>query len=321
MLRQLYFALAFSVAPWTETPLRPRHPAPDAAPFVPDIDRPAPMQPPLKTSHPKPPVVHREEPPPAPRIRHTRLMELREQELSIWRGILKTKTAAGFYQLGAVRFELANEQRRLKLINPAQYRHYLLKKAVTPLKLNLRKWGHAARNSEGTPYDVRSISLLNRIMAAVKSTVRNSPLRDGEKIQKGRVTHYGGEKIYGNEPYPEFHGKPTAVGETFCMFGQTCAYMRAPLNSWIRVVNPHNGKFVDLRVTDTGPFESNGILADLSRGGHHVLGIRDRQPVMIRRIRASEAIPEPLLCTGRGHAARNPEHLSEKHFSAPSSWR
>lgn len=325
MIEGLVCLALASVAPWTEgatpspPPARPvlviPRPRPEGDPSLrplPVVPKPAPAPAAVAPAH----EGHK-----SAAAQFPKLAQLKAHEAEIWKKLLAQKTPAGFYQLGALRLDIANEERRLKLISVAGYRRYLLQKAIAPLKLNLRQWARKAKASDGQPYDQKSWSMINKIMLAVKSTVKNPPMVSGQKLYKGRATHYGGEKIYGNEPYPEFHGKPTAVGDTFCMFGQTCAFNRLPLNSWIRVRNPRNGHFVDLRVNDTGPFEGWGVLIDLSRGADHILSLKDGDKVLIRKIPSSEVIPEPLLCSGRGHSARSPKHLEEKHYSAPSSWR
>lgn len=314
MLRVLSIAL-FSVAPWSDTSTRPPPPAHKPVLVIPRAASPA--TPPVPTVEPR--ATAR---PARPRkTAYPKLVGLKKRENEIWKALIARKTPAGFYQLGALRLDIANEQRKLKLVNGSQYRRYLLQKAISPLKLNLRQWARKARAADGQPYDQKSWAMISKIMTAVKSTVKTPQIGPGQKLYKGRTTHYGGEKIYGSEPYPEFHGKPTAVGDTFCMFGQTCAFNRLPLNSWIRVRNPRNGRFVDLRVNDTGPFEQWGVLTDLSRGAHRVLGIKDRDKVLIRKIASGDVIPEPFLCSGRGHSARSSKHLEEKHYSAPASWR
>ena len=309
----------FSVAPWADNTPRP----PPAKPVL-EIPRAAASAAAGPTPDKSTPLASPSPgAPPAPKkpATYPKLAQMKAHESEIWKGLIAHKTPSGFYQLGALRLDIANEQRKLKLVTSAQYRRYLLQKAIAPLKLNLREWARKARGSDGQPYDQKSWALISKIMNAVKATVKTPQLAPGQKLYKGRATHYGGEKIYGNEPYPEFHGKPTAVGDTFCMFGQTCAFNRLPLNSWVRVRNNRNGRFVDLRVNDTGPFEDWGVLVDLSRGADHVLGMKDGDKVLIRKIPSSEVIPEPLLCTGRGHSARSDGHLAEKHYSAPSSWR
>ena len=324
MLRLLSIAL-FSVAPWGDAATRPPpqkpvlvipRPSANARPATPATLRAATDAAAKAVAAVKAAHAH-----PTGAAAYPKLAALKVRESEIWKGLIKQKTPAGFYQLGALRLDIANEQRKLKLVNASQYRRYLLQKAIAPLKLNLRPWARKSKASDGRPYDLKSWAMISKIMDAVKATVKTPELSPGQKIYKGRTTHYGGEKIYGNEPYPEFHGKPTAVGDTFCMFGQTCAFNRLPLNSWVRVRNLRNGRFVDLRVNDTGPFEAWGVLTDLSRGAHRVLQITDGDKVIIRKIPSSEVIPEPFLCSGRGHSARSEKHLEEKHFSAPQSWR
>jgi len=315
MLWSLQLALAFSVAPWTDAPVPP---SPSPLPVArPSIVAPPPSPRPRATIAPEVQKKGRR----SKRDPHPRLTQLKEREITIWKQILKKKTPADFYNLASVRLAIANEERRLKLITHVQYRQYLLKKAIPLLKLNIREWGRASRASDGVSYDVKSWSLVSKIMIAVKATVKTPPLAKGTKLFKGRATHYGGERLFDSSSYPEFHGSPTSVGDTFCMYGQTCAFMRAPLNTWVRVRNPRNSRFVDLRVSDTGAFEQFGVLIDLSRGAYNILGLRDRDRVLIRSIRASEVIPEPILCSGRGHAARSTKHLTEKHFFVPASWK
>ncbi|HTZ17904.1 MAG TPA: septal ring lytic transglycosylase RlpA family protein [Dissulfurispiraceae bacterium] len=52
----------------------------------------------------------------------------------------------------------------------------------------------------------------------------------------------------------EFHGRPTASGETFNMFALTCAHKDYPLGTKLKVSNPSNGSQVDCIVNDRGPF-------------------------------------------------------------------
>lgn len=60
-----------------------------------------------------------------------------------------------------------------------------------------------------------------------------------------------------------FHGKPTALGETYDMYGMTAAHPTLPLPSYVRVRNLENGRSVVVRVNDRGPF-LRGRLIDLS---------------------------------------------------------
>ncbi|HHV37014.1 MAG TPA: septal ring lytic transglycosylase RlpA family protein [Candidatus Cloacimonetes bacterium] len=51
-----------------------------------------------------------------------------------------------------------------------------------------------------------------------------------------------------------FHGRKTANGEIFDMNAMTCAHKTLPFNTKLLVINPQNGKTVELRVNDRGPF-------------------------------------------------------------------
>lgn len=52
----------------------------------------------------------------------------------------------------------------------------------------------------------------------------------------------------------QFHGKRTSNGEYFNMYSLTCAHKSLPFDTVIRVTNLSNGKQVDVRVNDRGPF-------------------------------------------------------------------
>lgn len=63
----------------------------------------------------------------------------------------------------------------------------------------------------------------------------------------------------------EFHGRPTSSGEIFDMNGMTCAHRTLPLGTRVRVTNLENGKSIELKVNDRGPFV-DGRIIDLSQG-------------------------------------------------------
>lgn len=60
-----------------------------------------------------------------------------------------------------------------------------------------------------------------------------------------------------------YHGKKTASGEVYDMYGMSAAHTTLPLPSFAKVTNPANGRFVIVRVNDRGPFKGNRII-DLS---------------------------------------------------------
>jgi len=60
-----------------------------------------------------------------------------------------------------------------------------------------------------------------------------------------------------------YHGRPSASGEIFDMEKLTAAHRALPFETWVEVTNLSNGKQVDVRITDRGPFV-RGRIIDLS---------------------------------------------------------
>jgi len=61
----------------------------------------------------------------------------------------------------------------------------------------------------------------------------------------------------------EFHGRKTANGETYDMYGLTAAHKTYPFNTEVRITNISNGKSVVLRINDRMP-GYKGRLIDVS---------------------------------------------------------
>lgn len=89
---------------------------------------------------------------------------------------------------------------------------------------------------------------------AGSSDTRTETLETGREIASGIASWYG----------PNFHGKLTANGETFNMNDLTAAHRTLPFNTHVRVENLDNGRMVDVRINDRGPYVGNRII-DLSR--------------------------------------------------------
>lgn len=64
---------------------------------------------------------------------------------------------------------------------------------------------------------------------------------------------------------PGFHNRPTSSGERFDQEAMTAAHRSLPLGTRVRVTNLQNGRSVEVRINDRGPFkdESRRII-DLS---------------------------------------------------------
>jgi rare lipoprotein A len=86
------------------------------------------------------------------------------------------------------------------------------------------------------------------------------PFEDG--VQIGEASWYG----------PGFHGRRTANGERYDQDGLTAAHRTLPFNTRVRVTNAANGRTVDVRINDRGPFVGRRII-DLSRAGARVIGL------------------------------------------------
>lgn len=86
----------------------------------------------------------------------------------------------------------------------------------------------------------------------------------------GRFKERGIASWYGKK----FHGKRTASGEIYDMYGMTAAHPTLPVPSYARVTNLRNKKSVVVRVNDRGPFLGERII-DLSYVAAYKLGIVD----------------------------------------------
>ena len=67
------------------------------------------------------------------------------------------------------------------------------------------------------------------------------------------------------------HGQPTASGETYDMHALTAAHRSLPLGTRVLVTNVQNGRSVEVRINDRGPFVRGRIL-DLSYAAALELG-------------------------------------------------
>jgi rare lipoprotein A len=70
---------------------------------------------------------------------------------------------------------------------------------------------------------------------------------------------------------PGFHGKLTANGEVYDMYGVSAAHKTLPFGTIVRVVDLETGRSVVVRINDRGPF-IKGRIIDLSKGAAQKLG-------------------------------------------------
>lgn len=68
-----------------------------------------------------------------------------------------------------------------------------------------------------------------------------------------------------------YHGRSTASGERYDQEGLTAAHPTLPFGTRIRVTNLENGRSLELRVNDRGPFRRGRVL-DVTRRAARELG-------------------------------------------------
>jgi rare lipoprotein A len=87
----------------------------------------------------------------------------------------------------------------------------------------------------------------------------------------------------------EFDGRPTANGEVFDLSQLSAAHPTMPLPSLVRVTNLDNGRELELRVNDRGPFVGDRII-DLSQAAARELGFEREgiAPVRVQFLRLAD---------------------------------
>src|SRR4030043_1441958 len=95
--------------------------------------------------------------------------------------------------------------------------------------------------------------------------------RESKEVQFGVASWYGGE----------FHGRPTSSGEIYDMYQLTCAHNTLPLGTVVMVTNIENGRSLELKVNDRGPFVKERIL-DVSYAAAQMLGMWEKGTALVK---------------------------------------
>jgi rare lipoprotein A len=129
--------------------------------------------------------------------------------------------------------------------------------------------------------------------------------------ERGQASWYG----------TKFHGRRTASGEVFSMYGLTAAHRTLPIPSYVRVRHVGSGKEIIVRVNDRGPFHSARVM-DLSYAAAVKLGIVGMGSAQVeierltfdeirtgawRRVNSPELPAQPEVALAR--AASNPANM------------
>lgn len=123
------------------------------------------------------------------------------------------------------------------------------------------------------------------------------PAQDWSYDETGIASWYG----------KEFDGKYTANGEIFDLNALTAAHRTLPMPSIVRVTNLENGRSIELRVNDRGPY-ARGRIIDVSRRAAQLLGFEAQGTAKVRvKILVPETIAaESAAQQGTAVAAANP---------------
>lgn len=89
-----------------------------------------------------------------------------------------------------------------------------------------------------------------------------------------------------------YHGRKTSSGEVYDMYNMSAAHTTLPIPSFVKVVNPANGKAVVVRVNDRGPFKHDRLI-DLSYAAAYKLGLVAQGSGLVE-VTAIDTSPEAL---------------------------
>jgi rare lipoprotein A len=93
----------------------------------------------------------------------------------------------------------------------------------------------------------------------------------------------------------DMHGKKTASGEVFDMYGLSAAHRTLPLGTVVIVTNLDNFKSITVKINDRGPFIKSRFL-DLSYGAANALGFVAQGTARVR-IETIDAVRDPVQYT------------------------
>jgi len=115
---------------------------------------------------------------------------------------------------------------------------------------------------------------------------------------------------------PGFHGRQTANGEIYDQNDLTAAHPTLPMPSIVNVTNLDNGRAINVRINDRGPFK-NGRIIDLSRRAAQLLGMERKGTAKVRvRIQEEESRQHAALAQNRIAAANAPTAVPTEAVTA-----
>jgi rare lipoprotein A len=125
----------------------------------------------------------------------------------------------------------------------------------------------------------RQVVYERRMPPVERREIRKAEKPPAETIEKRetRVVQYGIASWYGTD----FHGKPTSSGEIYDMYQLTCAHNTFALGTMVMVTHLENGRSVEVKVNDRGPFVKERII-DLSYTAARILGMWEKGTALVK---------------------------------------
>jgi len=151
------------------------------------------------------------------------------------------------------------------------------------------------------------------LLAAACAPTSGAALPRGGAMEPSRAVllpNLGAFEGYASWYGPGFAGRRTASGEIFDPAQLTAAHRTLPFGTRVRVVNLDNGRSVEVRITDRGPFKPNRVI-DLSRGAAEAIDMvrSGLAPVRVEPIEpGAGAIRLAVAPDLRGFEARSELH-------------
>jgi rare lipoprotein A len=166
--------------------------------------------------------------------------------------------------------------------------------------------------------------------AVAGNTPPRTPYKVGNPYQVNGVWYYpavdynydqtGIASWYG----PGFVGQATANGEEYDQDALTAAHKTLPMPTLVRVTNLENGRQIQIRINDRGPFVNDRII-DLSRRGAQLLGMINNGTAKVRVQIMPEESRQLALGLGAGEegvpkptAAPAPQVTTQALAAAPT---
>lgn len=119
-----------------------------------------------------------------------------------------------------------------------------------------------------------------------------APEAGADAVERGQAGWYG----------DRYHGRKTASGERFDQNALTAAHRTLPFGTVVQVKNLTNGRTVQVRINDRGPFGRKTRIIDLSRAAAREIDMERAgvAPVELR------IVSKPVAKTGDGPGATRP---------------